>query len=171
MTQPKTTTRVRQTQRRTDPSTGVVAVIEKTTFTRGTNVSEEARRNRTEAGARNLARCRERQKSNPPDRSTEQAVSAFRAAFARDIGDAPTVSEIVLLEGACAAFTALRLCIGKLKRPRNSFDETLRLTHEIATLQKHLLKTTATLTEMRHASVAPPTIADLILDSKRLRSG
>lgn len=163
--QPKTVTKIRK---RLNPTTGetISVIAERTTTTAAGNVSEQSRR----AGAANLAKWRAEQAANP-DKTTEAAVAQFRAAFARDLGDTPTVSEIVLLEGATATFVALRLCIAKLKRTRNSFDETLRLTHEIATLQKQLLKTTATLTEMRKASVAPPTIADLILQSKRARSG
>jgi hypothetical protein len=164
----KTFTKYRQIRRKFDAETGTVATVERVTIDRG-NVSPEAKANRARAGKANLAKWKAEQAANPPDRSTEQAVSAFRAAFARDVGDSPTVSEVILLEGATATFVALRMCIAKLKRPKNSFDETLRLTHEIATLQKQLLKTTATL-ELRKASTAPPTIADLILESKRLRS-
>jgi hypothetical protein len=171
MAQPRTTTRVRQVQKRTDPSTGVVATIEKTTFTRGGNVSEQARRNRTEAGAKNLQAWREQQKANGPDRSIETATAAFRAAFARDVGDSPTVSDIVYLEDAVATITARQLCVTRLKRSRLSLDERLRWTHEIFTLGKQLQKMTATWTAMRRTSIAPPTIADLILESKRLRSG
>lgn len=171
MAQAKTVTRVRQVQKRTDPQTGMVATVERVTTSRGNNVSAEAKANRAAAGAANLAKWKADQKANPPDRSIENSIAAFRAAFAREVGDSPTVSDIMFLEDGVEGITARHLCVTKLKSPSLSLDERLRLTHEIFTLSKQMQKMTATWTGQRRASVAPPTILELIAESKRLRSG
>ena len=124
--------------------------------------SPEARASRAEAGARNLATWKEQQA--PAAAALRVASDEFRASLTKDAGSEPSAAQRVLIEGATAGFTAMRILGQRLQKKGIGFQETLATTKEIGTVQKWLSKSLRALDEMNQARANPSGALDAELN-------
>jgi hypothetical protein len=151
---PKIVTRVR---RKLDQQGRVLS----TTFDRLETLAQKpspARARSIEAGKKNLANWRAGQAPRPIAATAKAATDAFRASLEAGTTQL-SASQRILIEGACATFTALQMCVSKLQGARPSFERTLKLTAQVTSLQKALLKSVTALQEMSKSSTSPTEVA------------